>query len=189
WKKPNLLVLDEPTNHLDMETREALTVALSSFEGALILVSHDRHLLRAAADQLWLVHDGRVEPFDGDLDQYAALVLASRRERPADDAGADASSASRGRRELRREEARQRQRLAQSRRPIQARLQKVEHELEQQSARLRELDARLAHPGFYHGGEAGEVDSTLKLRAEIASEVERLENRWLELQAELESTE
>jgi ATP-binding cassette subfamily F protein 3 len=188
WQKPNLLVLDEPTNHLDMETREALTVALSSFEGALILVSHDRHLLRAAADQLWLVHDGRVEPFEGDLDQYAALVLASRRERPADDAAEGASAAPR-RREQRREEAQQRERLAQSRRPIRARLQKVERELEQQSVRLREIDARLARPEFYHAGDTGEVDSTLKLRAEVALEVERLENRWLELQAELESIE
>ncbi len=187
WQKPNLLVLDEPTNHLDMETREALTVALSSFEGALILVSHDRHLLRAAADQLWLVHDGRVEPFEGDLDQYAALVLASRRERPADDA--EGASAAPRRREQRREEAQQRERLAQSRRPIRARLQKVERELEQQSVRLREIDARLARPEFYHAGDTGEVDSTLKLRAEVALEVERLENRWLELQAELESIE
>jgi ATP-binding cassette subfamily F protein 3 len=188
WQKPNLLVLDEPTNHLDMETREALTVALSSFEGALILVSHDRHLLRAAADQLWLVHDGRVEPFEGDLDQYAALVLASRRERPADDAAEGPAAAPR-RREQRREEAQQRERLAQSRRPIRARLQKVERELEQQSVRLREIDARLARPEFYHAGDTGEVDSTLKLRAEVALEVERLENRWLELQAELESIE
>ncbi len=87
WQRPNLLLLDEPTNHLDMETREALTVALSSYEGALLLVSHDRHLLRATCDQLWLVHDGRVAAFDGDLDDYAALVLASRRDRT--DAGGE----------------------------------------------------------------------------------------------------
>ncbi len=79
WKRPNLLLLDEPTNHLDIETREALTMALSSYEGALILVSHDRHLLRAATDQLWLVHDGEVASFEGDLDDYSALILASRR--------------------------------------------------------------------------------------------------------------
>ena len=79
WKKPNLLVLDEPTNHLDMETREALTMALSTFEGAVLLVSHDRHLLRAVTDQLWLVHDGLVKPYDGDLDDYAKLVLEHRR--------------------------------------------------------------------------------------------------------------
>jgi len=93
WQRPNLLVLDEPTNHLDMETREALAMALSSFEGALLLVSHDRHLLRATADQLWLVHDGTVGPFDGDLDQYTAFVLASRRERSETQAQRSAKAA------------------------------------------------------------------------------------------------
>ncbi len=79
WKKPNLLVLDEPTNHLDMETREALTMALSTYEGAVLIVSHDRHLLRATTEQLILVHDGLVQPYDGDLDDYAQLVLEHRR--------------------------------------------------------------------------------------------------------------
>ena len=108
WQRPNLLLLDEPTNHLDMETREALTMALSSYEGALLLVSHDRHLLRATCDQLWLVHDGRVAPFDGDLDDYSALVLASRRDRT--DAATDADGPNR--REQRKQEAAARQRLA-----------------------------------------------------------------------------
>ena len=75
WNKPNLLVLDEPTNHLDMETREALTVALSSYEGAVLLVSHDRHLLRASCDELWLVRDGKLSEFDGDLDEYALSLI------------------------------------------------------------------------------------------------------------------
>src|SRR5207244_13555185 len=70
WQRPNLLLLDEPTNHLDLETREALTVALAQFEGTLVLVSHDRHLLRATTDQLLIVADGAVRPFDGDLDDY-----------------------------------------------------------------------------------------------------------------------
>src|SRR5688500_11045250 len=70
WQRPNLLLLDEPTNHLDLETREALTVALAQFEGTLVLVSHDRHLLRATTDQFLLVADGKLEPFDGDLGDY-----------------------------------------------------------------------------------------------------------------------
>jgi ATP-binding cassette subfamily F protein 3 len=70
WQRPNLLLLDEPTNHLDLETREALTLALAQFEGTLVLVSHDRHLLRATTDQFVIVADGKVEPFDGDLDDY-----------------------------------------------------------------------------------------------------------------------
>ena len=70
WQRPNLLLLDEPTNHLDLETREALTVALAQFEGTLVLVSHDRHLLRATTDEFLLVADGTLQPFDGDLDDY-----------------------------------------------------------------------------------------------------------------------
>jgi len=78
WQKPNLLLLDEPTNHLDLETREALTDALAQFEGTLILVSHDRHLLRATTDQFIIVADGRVQPFDGDLEDYKAWLFATK---------------------------------------------------------------------------------------------------------------
>ena len=183
WSRPNLLLLDEPTNHLDMETREALTVALSSYEGALLLVSHDRHLLRAAANQLWLVHDGRVAPFEGDLDDYAALVLASRRERS--DAGEERAGANR--REQRQQEAAERQRLAAARRPLQNRLQKTESELAEITDELRELDSKLADPSFYHSGADDEVAAVLKRRGELAREVEALEARWLQLQEEIEA--
>jgi len=194
WQRPNLLVLDEPTNHLDMETREALTMALSSFEGALLLVSHDRHLLRAATDTLWLVHDGVVGPFDGDLDQYTALVLASRREarEAAAEAerGADAAAAAardpRKSRDERRAQAQEREKLAQARRPMQQRLQKIERELEAQAAELRALDVRLADPGFYNGGAAGEVAAALKQRGVLSDKVARLEEQWLRGQEELE---
>jgi ATP-binding cassette subfamily F protein 3 len=182
WLRPNLLVLDEPTNHLDMATREALTMALSTFEGALLLVSHDRHLLRAATDQLWLVHDGRLVDFEGDLDDYAALAVASRRpgDEPAEDEGPN-------RREQRKVAAQERQRLAVVRKPLQTRLQKIETELSSVSDTLRELDARLAQPDFYHGGDAGEVAAALKQRGELASRVDELESRWLDLQTELEA--
>ncbi len=185
WQRPNLLVLDEPTNHLDMETREALTMALSTFEGALLLVSHDRHLLRAATDQLWLVHDGRLAAFDGDLDDYTALAFASRR--PAGEPRAEDDAPTR--RELRKAEAQQRQRLTNARKPLRQRLQKVETELAQVSDQLRELDARLAQPDFYHGGDAAEVAAVLKRRGELAQRVDQLESRWLELQSELEAIE
>jgi len=184
WQRPNLLVLDEPTNHLDMETREALTMALSSYEGALLLVSHDRHLLRAACDQLWLVHDGRVASFDGDLDDYAALVLASRRERSE---GASMDPAAPTRRELRKQEAAERQRLADSRRPLQNRLKKLEDELARVSDELRELDAKLADPDFYHAGHDDDVATTLKRRGQLAERVESLEAQWLALTSELEA--
>jgi ATP-binding cassette subfamily F protein 3 len=184
WGRPNLLLLDEPTNHLDMETREALTMALSSFGGALVLVSHDRHLLRAATDQLWLVHDGRVAPFDGDLDEYAALVLASRRlaregePRPAAEAV--------NRRDERRETARERQRLAEARRPLQQKIDRLEAEIGKVTAELRELDARLSAPDFYHG--AGDtVAETLRSRGVLATRLEQLETRWLSLHGEMEA--
>jgi ATP-binding cassette subfamily F protein 3 len=182
WNRPNLLLLDEPTNHLDMETREALTMALSSYEGALILVSHDRHLLRATADQLWLVHDGRMAEFDGDLDDYAALVLASRR-----DEGAAPAAPREARKDQRKQEAAERQRLASARKPLQAQLAKVEQELARLSSELREMDARLADPAFYHAGDADEVAMLIKKRGELAPRVDQLEERWLELQAQLEA--
>jgi ATP-binding cassette subfamily F protein 3 len=182
WQRPNLLVLDEPTNHLDMETREALTMALSSYEGALLLVSHDRHLLRAACDQLWLVHDGRVAPFDGDLDDYGALVLASRRDR-RESAEPDGPN----RRAQRQQAAAERQRRAETLRPLQTRLRKLEDEIARVSDELRELDARLASPDFYHAGLEDEVAAVLKRRGELARRSEALEDDWLRVTAELEA--
>jgi ATP-binding cassette subfamily F protein 3 len=184
FRRPNLLLLDEPTNHLDMATREALTMALSSFGGALILVSHDRHLLRAATDQLWLVHDGRVAPFDGDLDEYAALVLASRRVAREAEARPVADGARR--RDERREAARERQRLAEARRPVQRQIERLEDEIGRLSAELRELDAKLAAPDFYHGG-GDDVAEALRRRGTLAGRLDQLESRWLQLHGELEA--
>ena len=184
WSRPNLLLLDEPTNHLDMETREALTMALSAFEGALILVSHDRHLLRATTDQLWLVHDGRVGMFDGDLDDYAALVLNNRRDSTSVDGAAPDNREAR--REQRKLEAEQRQRLASARKPLQTRLSKIEPEMAAISTQLRELDARLADSDFYHSGDADTVAATIRQRADLARKLETLEEQWLDLQTQLE---
>ena len=80
WQRPNLLLLDEPTNHLDLDMRRALTEALIEFEGAIVVVSHDRHLLRSTTDDLYLVHDGQVEPFDGDLDDYQRWLADSQKQ-------------------------------------------------------------------------------------------------------------
>jgi ATP-binding cassette subfamily F protein 3 len=184
WSRPNLLLLDEPTNHLDMETREALTMALSSFGGALLLVSHDRHLLRATTDQLWLVHDGRVATFDGDLDEYAALVLASRKVGREGDARPAAEAVNR--RDERREAARERQRLADARRPVQRQIDRLEAQIAGVAAELRELDARLASPDFYHGA-GDEVAEALRTRGTLATRLEELESRWLALHGQLEA--
>jgi ATP-binding cassette, subfamily F, member 3 len=167
-----------------METREALTLALSSFGGALILVSHDRHLLRAATDQLWLVHDGRVAPFDGDLDEYTALVLASRR--AARDAEVRPATDAANRRDDRREAARERQRLAGARRPLQQKIDRLEDDIARLAGELRELDTKLAAAEFYHG-ETDAVAAALRNRGLLAAKLETLESRWLQLHEQLES--
>ena len=197
WKKPNLLVLDEPTNHLDMETREALTMALSTFEGAVLLVSHDRHLLRAVTDQLWLVHDGLVKPYDGDLDDYAKLVLEHRRttaqaERSQRE-GEKLEKNDKGlqpvvnKKEARRIEAQERQRIAELRKPLKKELDAVEKALAQASEKLRALDATLADPEFYNGSDQDLVAKTLREHGELAPKVEALEMRWLELSEAIEA--
>ena len=146
WDKPNLIVLDEPTNHLDMATREALTVALSSFEGTLLLVSHDRHLLRSVCDKLILVHDGAVSEYDGDLDDYAAFVLQQRKLSQASDKPAAAqaeTSSSVNRKEQRKLEAMERNRIAALKKPLLAKLAKVEKEMNRVNEELKALDEQL----------------------------------------------
>jgi ATP-binding cassette subfamily F protein 3 len=192
WTRPNLLVLDEPTNHLDMETRDALTIALSSFEGALLLVSHDRHLLRAATETLVLVHDGRAEPFEGDLDDYAALVLASRRTREGAEAGSEATGdagrdSAASRKEGRKAQAQQREERARQRRPFEQKIARLEQQMQAAGAELRVLDARLADPSFYHEGDAEAVARTLRERGGVAQSLEALEAQWLEQQERLEA--
>jgi len=181
WRRPNLLVMDEPTNHLDMPTREALTVALSSFEGALIVVSHDRHLLRATTDQLWLVQGAGLETFDGDLDDYAAWVVERRRAqlRPA-------SGAAERRSEQRRQAAGERERLSRARRPLQTRLDAVEQRLQSISEEIKDLDARLASEAFYTG-DPESVSQALKRRGQLDYALQTLEAQWLELQSQLDA--
>jgi len=183
WRRPNLLVMDEPTNHLDMATREALTVALSSFEGALIVVSHDRHLLRATTDQLWLVHEAGLQSFDGDLDDYAAWVIERRRAQSRPDVD---TAEPRRRTEQRRQAAVERERLAKARRPLQTRLNDVEQRLQAASEEMKDLDSHLASEAFY-SGDPEAVSEALKRRAQLDYAVQTLEAQWLELQSQLEA--
>ena len=194
WKKPNLLVLDEPTNHLDMETREALTMALSTYEGAVLLVSHDRHLLRAVTDELWLVHEGRKELFEGDLDDYAKIVLDHRRvtaaearaEHQADKAARNEAQPVNNK-EARRLAAQERARIAELRKPLKKELEKVEREMNALSEKLKALDTQLADPAFYNGADQGKVAQTLREHGELAPKVEALEMHWLELSEKIEA--
>ena len=191
WQKPNLLILDEPTNHLDMETREALTIALSTYEGSVLLVSHDRHLLRAVTDELWLIHDGKRETYEGDLDDYAKLVLEHRRmtqaEAKAERAAARPEAPGINKSEARRLAAQERARIAELRKPLKRELEKVEKEMTKLGDRLKALDAQLADTEFYNSADQDKVAETLREHGELAPKVEALEMRWLELSEKIEA--
>ncbi len=187
WDKPNLLVLDEPTNHLDMATREALTMALSTFEGALLLVSHDRHLLRTCAERLILVHEGAVTEYEGDLDDYAELVLEHRRLTEKKDASEKTSDTPViNRREERRAQAQERARIAELKKPLLTKLKKVETALAEASASLKALDTQIADTAWYETASPDAVADALKERGTLASRVEALEDTWLEVSEALE---
>ncbi|HEV2333380.1 MAG TPA: ATP-binding cassette domain-containing protein [Gammaproteobacteria bacterium] len=188
WQRPNLLLLDEPTNHLDLDMREALTVALAQFEGTLILVSHDRHLLRACADEFLLVGQGKVTPFDGDLDEYRSWLLKNAAARRAGlNAPAEKTDAGGNRKEQRREEAQERQRLAELRKPIQKEIATLEKRMEKLNAEKRRLDALLADEDTYKESNKTLLMDSLRQQAETKSELERVEAQWLEKQSALEA--
>ncbi|MDR3393870.1 MAG: ATP-binding cassette domain-containing protein [Parasulfuritortus sp.] len=187
WQRPNLLLLDEPTNHLDLETREALTVALAQFEGTLILVSHDRHLLRATTDEFMIVADGGLKPFDGDLDDYRDWLFKTKlgvvkpakidvpKEQPVD------------RKEQKRQEAEARQRLANQRKPIETRIRRLEEQMARHTTRKAEIDALLADPEIYAETRKEDLKQIMFEQAALASNLEQLESEWMEQQEALEA--
>jgi ATP-binding cassette subfamily F protein 3 len=189
WQRPNLLLLDEPTNHLDLATREALAMALNEFEGTVMLVSHDRALLRAVCDEFWLVGRGQVGPFDGDLDDYQRYLLEeSKRLREqartvssAVSAPAAAAPPQRDAREQRRLDAQARQLLAEKTRPLKRELDKIDQRLAALGQEKAALEERLmqALP-------AAEIaDCGRRLKA-CADEIEVLEEKWLDMSTTLE---
>lgn len=191
WQKPNLLLLDEPSNHLDVDTREALATALAEFAGSVLLVSHDRHLLRTTVDSFWIVADGQVHEFDGDLEDYRDWLTArsaSARAEARNEAQNGNSEAPPGdRKAQRRQEAEERQRLAALRKPLDSKLKKVETEMDASSRRLQELDALIADPDFYSEARREERMKVLEQHGELSKKHGLLEEQWLALQEELES--
>jgi ATP-binding cassette subfamily F protein 3 len=185
WQRPNLLVLDEPTNHLDIDMREALAQALTDFEGALIVVAHDRHLLAAATDQWMLVADGAVKPFEGDLDDYkewARRYHARGRNRQAQD-----SRPAVNRKEEKRLEAMARRRESEARKPFEKKLAAIERELEPLEREARETEAWLASGEAYDEAHKARLQAALKRRGEMAERIASLEQDWLWTQAQLET--
>jgi len=187
---PNLLLMDEPTNHLDLEMREALTIALQETEAGMVLVSHDRHLLRATCDELWLVADGKVTPFEGDLDDYAEWLNQSR---------AAEKSAGRERTQRRKEndaeEERRKAAAAKSgsaaavaaRRPLLKESEKLEQQLAAWQAELKLLETRIADPTLYAGSDARLLDDLTLRQNLLTQNIETAESRWLEIHELLDS--
>ncbi len=200
WQRPNLLLLDEPTNHLDLTTREALSMALNEYEGTVMLVSHDRALLREVCDEFWLVTGGQVEPFDGDLDDYQKWLLEqsreiARRAREEDRAAqeqaraasqpAAAGPAAPSSRDERKAQAAARMKLAELTRPLKKRQQQAEQALEKAQAEHAALLEAMARPDL---SPAERADQGRRLK-ELADRIETLELEWLEIGEQIEAME
>ena len=189
WMKPNLLILDEPTNHLDIEMREALTLALQNFPGAILVVSHDRHLLKATVDEYWLVDNGKVQEFEGDLDDYHQY-LQNRDEISAETDNASAAQAKAekpavDRKEQKRLEAERRQRLA----PLRKKQQAAEKLMEKLQAQLSDIEEKLADSGIYDAERKDELNTLLQQQGKVKSELDDAEAEWMELTEQLEEAE
>lgn len=199
WTRPNLLILDEPTNHLDMAMRDALTFALQEYAGAVVLVSHDRQLLRSSVEDLYLVEDGRVQAFDGDLDDYAARLAQRGKATGSGDKAASAAAAAAAsasvvvpadngsRRDLRRQAAQVRDQLATKRRPLQRRVEGCEKAMSVAAQALAACDARLAEPTIYDAARKAELQQLLQEGARLKALVESHESDWLEAHEQLEA--
>jgi len=195
FEKPHLVVLDEPTNHLDIDSRAALIEAINAYRGAVILVSHDRFLLEACADRLWLVADGGVKPFDGDLDDYRRQVLSGSLGGVSPGADVGGNNSDRGavaasavgeartsRAELRRAAAEKRGELA----PLKRRIDELDRTVARLAKLIAEIDATLADPALYTRDPA-RVAALGKERADATTALATAEEQWLTLSGEYES--
>lgn len=192
WHKPNLLLLDEPTNHLDVETREALAAALAEYEGSVLVVSHDRQLLRSTVDNFWIVADGRVAEFDGDLEDYRDWLLgraAQLRSAKSSSAVTNENESTLDRRTQRRLEAEARQKMAQLRKPLEKKIQQLEKHLEQHKARLLELDELMSDPEFYGDQYKEQRPALLAEHGELSKKIDQHEEQWLDLLEQIEQIE
>ncbi|MDG6453368.1 ABC transporter ATP-binding protein [Glaesserella parasuis] len=187
WQRPNLLLLDEPTNHLDLDMRQALTEALTQYKGSLVIVSHDRHLLRSTVNEFYLVHDGKVEEFNGDLEDYkkwlnelnVQLEFAKKAENPT---ACHNENSAVNRKEQKCQEAELRQQAA----PLRKKLTQLEKELEKLTASLTTLEETLASPEIYDVENKAKLTDTLAKQVATKKQLEEVEMEWLVVQEQLE---
>ncbi|WP_332856237.1 ATP-binding cassette domain-containing protein [Duganella sp. S19_KUP01_CR8] len=205
WQRPNLLLLDEPTNHLDLETREALTEALAQFEGTLVVVSHDRHLLRATTDEFIIVADGKLQPFDGDLDDYKdwlfktklgkgtdvlpAAGKANKTDFPVTSPVAPPTAAAPAAvsKDQKRQQAEDRQRLAALRKPLEQKIKRLDDQIAKRSAQKADVDAALGESSIYDAANKAKLKQLLADQTFFTKDLGQLEAEWLELQEQLEA--
>jgi ATP-binding cassette subfamily F protein 3 len=193
WQKPNLLLLDEPTNHLDLDMRQALTMALQTFEGAMVIVSHDRYLLRATTDDLYLVHDQRVEPFDGDLDDYYKWLTEQQKElkkaqtKETVKSGVNSATA---KKDQKRKEAEFRKLTA----PIRKNIDALEKKMDKLNQQLEQCEELLSDTDLYQSENKAKLTQVLNQQATAKSELEEVEMEWMtdletleEMQGDLEA--
>ena len=198
YRKPNLLLLDEPTNHLDIQMRESISSALQSYHGCLVVVAHDRHLLRLVTDELWLIDDGTLRPFDGDLDDYVNWLRHRQKgagqliERPTDgqnkkgkDVGLKAQQQTRPSKSTRQERAKQRVRV----KPLRDSLDRIEKEIDKATKVQQQLDQQLADPEIYNEANRSQLRELLFDQARNAQLHQELEGRWLEASELLEQAD
>lgn len=183
YQQPNLLLLDEPTNHLDLEMRHALTLALQRFEGAMILVSHDRHLLRTVCDSLLLVAKGGITPFNGDLDDYAKGLFNEEASQPVSAASAPAANSQAARKEQRRLNTERRKELQ----PLRRKVKNLEQTMERLQTRKAELTKQLADPTIYEESNKEQLKSLTLEHHRIESELDKIEEAWMSASETLEA--
>ncbi|MGR5252600.1 ABC transporter ATP-binding protein [Vibrio astriarenae] len=189
WQKPNLLLLDEPTNHLDLDMRQALTLALQTFEGAMVIVSHDRYLLRATTDDLYLVHDKQVAPFNGDLTDYYKWLTEQQKIEKKEAQSAqpvkDSSQSAAAKKEQKRREAEFRKQTA----PIRKTLTKLEEKMDKLGAAVAQAEQQLLDNSLYEAENKAKLNQVLADQANAKSQLEEVEMEWMEQQETLEQME
>jgi ATP-binding cassette subfamily F protein 3 len=178
---PGMLILDEPTNHLDIDSRDALVEALNEYTGAVLIISHDRHLIDATVDKLWIARNGTIEEFDDDLDSYERMLTGGK-EKPAKSAAQPAPPLDR--KSVRQESAARRAEVA----PLRKSIKDAEQKLTRLRTELEKVDAILADPKVYDGAPE-RIVLLGKDKARFSSEIARVEERWLALSEELEAAE
>ncbi|WP_434461707.1 ABC transporter ATP-binding protein [Serratia plymuthica] len=184
WQRPNLLLLDEPTNHLDLDMRQALTEALIDFEGALVVVSHDRHLLRSTTDDLYLVHDGQVEVFEGDLDDYQQWLSDLQRQENQQDAPEKENNGNSA--QARKDQKRREAEFRTQTQPLRKQIAKLEQQMEKLGAELAAVEEKLADSALYDISRKADLTECLQKQSQTKSALEETEMTWLDAQEQLE---